>query len=172
MRARRSFFKVGIYPKSWGNTEWPWLLDHNNALYLSAKYRPCGERKAAEFTTPIAAREFFHHWSKKRDYYLEVVEYKRFIDIPDPKLPPDHPRAILKTIRANEHGNVWHTASCWFDGDDVRTLWHRDTLKKHRTLLLPYGIDIFKVPEYYCEPPPSLDDDVWHLEKPTLVRVK
>lgn len=167
MFATRSFYNLGIYKTEWADS-WPWHFHYENGVYLSRKYRPCGWAKAAEFECPQEAREFFHSWKNTQGYQLELIEFKRRVEIPDPVFPEDHPRTILDKINKNEQSCIRITAMSWFSGDDISDLWTKRTLNKHRAALLNYGIDIFETPTSLLEPLPSMDDDEWHLAKNKL----
>lgn len=142
MLATRSLYNIGIYKTDWA-ANWPWHYDYENGIYLSMKYRPCGWKKAAEFLSQQEAREFFHRWKNTRGYKLELIEFKRRIEIPDPIFPDDHPHTILEKVNKNEQSTIRITAMSWLSGDDISELWTKRTLQKHRSVLLGYGIDIF-----------------------------
>lgn len=167
MQARRSVFRLGVYEAKWGE-EWPWAFEAEKGQYLSAKYRVCSERSAAKFSDLNEARDFFHSWKRRSDFLLEVVESKEYAEIPDPVYPDDHPRSILGRINQHEMSSVRKTAFFWFLGDDISKLYSRATLKKHRKVLLSYGIDINKAPASTLETEVNLHDDEWHLVQPKL----
>ncbi len=171
MQARRSVFRLGVYKPEWGD-EWPWAYESENGQYLSEKYRVCSEQSAAKFMDLNEAREFFHGWKRKGEFRLEIVECKEYVEVPDPVYPDDHPKAILDRINQHEMSSVRKTAFYWFLGEDINILWSRTTLNKHRQTLLRYDIDINQVPDYPLEQDDSPHDDQWHLEKPTMSRLK
>jgi hypothetical protein len=98
---------------------------------------------------------------------LYPVEFKTYVEVPDPVFPDDHPWSILKRIRRAESSYVYNTAFFWFIGN-AESIWSKSTLARHRKILLSYGIDINLKPDRLLEPLPSLDDDTRYLSKPSL----
>ena len=48
---------------------------------------------------------------------MELLEVKRWAEIPDPEYPEDHPRAIFDKILLNETSSRYKTtAALWFSG--------------------------------------------------------
>ena len=171
MQVRRSVFRLGVYKPEWGD-EWPWAFESENGQYLSAKYRICSELSAAKFSDVDEARSFFHGRKRRDEYKLEIVESKEYVTVPDPTYPENHPRSILKRINQNEISSIRTTALFWFLGDDLSELWSAATLKKHRTALLKYNIDIDHPPSQKLEPEENHHDDVWHLARPSLAQIE
>lgn len=167
----RSFFNIGLYDLAVDDS-WPWHCHYEDGVYLSSKKRCCKRGKAAEFDTPEQAREFFHNWSGNRKWKMELIEYKRWTEIPAPVYPADHPVSILEAIRNVERYPVCETARLWFAGEIKSHYVTKVTLKRHREKLLVYGIDIDKKPKQRYKPSPPKVDKTWHLSALKLTEVK
>lgn len=168
---RRSFFYVGVYdPQSFDS--WPWPFDFDSGCYLSVNKRKCGMRSAAKFESTTAAREFYLSWKHKDRHRLELVEFKEFVEIPEPGYPEDHPRSILNRLSGTVDRNAYNTAFLWFLGEDPAKLWSQATIKKHINILLAQGIDITKPSQQLLEPHSVSHDYEWHLQEPSLSVVK
>jgi hypothetical protein len=102
---------------------------------------------------------------------MEVIEYKKMVEIPDSVLPDDHPVTILEKVIRNERRQTKTTATLWLSGKDIANFWSAATLKKHRDRLLKYGIDINKKPKKLLESQASLDDNEWHLSRPPQLKI-
>lgn len=161
---RRSRFIVGVYDSNIDDS-WPYFHP-DEGVYLSKGKRLCSQNSAVEFDTPEQAREFFGCWKHASKYCLHVLEYKTYVDVPDPVFPDDHPRSILKRIQEAEHSGVFRTAWHWFSDSDFFRSYSKSTLARHRKLLLKYGIDINQKPTQLLEPSPIRHDDTWYLAKP------
>lgn len=168
-KARRSRFHVGVYdPQEFDS--WPYFHP-DEGIYLSKNKRLCSIKSAIEFDQPQQAVEFYASWKHAARYRLSVREYKTWVDVPDPVFPDDHPWSILRRIQENEFSYVHSTAFIWFLGKTDYP-WSKSTLARHRKILLNYGIDINQQPSQLLEPLPSLCDDTWYADKPTLSVVK
>ena len=144
MHVNKSFYFIGIYdPKK--HDSWPWHCHYDDGQYLSAKKRICS-KVPAEFETENEAREFFHSWKHKAKYKMELIEVKKWVDIPDPVYPDDHPRSILDKIVKNEKSRFGVIAALWFSGADVISQYSRPTQLKYQKELLKYDIDLFSKP--------------------------
>lgn len=163
---RRSRFVVGVYDPNIDDS-WPYFHP-DEGVYLSRNKRLCSQKSAIEFDIPDQAREFFGSWKHSYRYALHVLEYKTYIDVPEPVFPDDHPRSILKRIRANEHSGIAHTAFDWLSGSDFFRSYSKSTLARHRNALLKYGIDIYQKPTQLLEPLSLLHEDTWYLAKPNF----
>ena len=145
MQVYKSFFQIGVYDPNQYNS-WPWHFHYENGKYLSTKKRVCGWSKPAEFDTQEEAREFFHAWKQKTKYKMEIIEIKRWAEIPDPIYPDDHPRNIMGRIMENEKSRFSMVAALWFSGINGIKDYSKTTQLKYREQLLKYGIDIFSEP--------------------------
>jgi len=177
MQVYKSFFQIGVYDPVHDDS-WPWHCHYDCGQYLSAKKRICSWNKPAEFEAAEEARLFYHSWKHRDRYRMELIEVKRWVEIPDPEYPEDHPRAICYRILRNESSSRYHsTAFLWFSGCDLLQMMSRPTLIKRRNVLLKYGIDI-------VEPPSQIMLDLWNQtraerfsnwefqSKPPLINVK
>lgn len=165
MQVHKSFFMVGVYDGN-QNDQWPWHCHYDEGVYLSTKKRRCTQRSAAEFDCIEDARAHYHSWKNRDKYKLEIIEYKRWIEIEDPEFPADHPRSILKRIKETETGYIRHQiAFCWFLGFDITKIASSKRLKTLRKDLIKYGIDIGKPPETKLEPLISEENETWHTQK-------
>lgn len=161
MQVYKSFFQIGIYDPVHDDS-WPWHCHYEDGQYLSAKKRICSWNKPAEFETAEAARLFYHSWKHKEQYKMELIEVKRWTEIPDPEYSEDHPREIFNRILRNETSSRYKsTASLWFSGYDPLLGMSRPTRIKHRNVLLKYGIDII-------EPPSQIMLDLWSQTRPAV----
>ncbi|MBF4248850.1 hypothetical protein EA004_28415, partial [Vibrio anguillarum] len=138
------------------------------AIYLSEKKRKCSWKKAATFESLEEARTFFHEWKNSPNLKMHIVEFKRYVEVPDPIFPEDHPYSVLKRIQGNERVNIWVTADLWFKGKIAEHYVSKQTLKRHRKILLGYGIDIEGQPKEVYHPPKVKRDDIWHTAAPEL----
>ncbi len=145
MKVNKSFFQIGIYNPEMDNC-WPWHFHYENGRYLSAKKRICSWNRPAEFETEKEAREFYHSWKQKDKYKMELIKIQKWVEIPDPVFPKDHPYSILKKIIANEKSRFITVASLWFSGIHTIKSYSRPTQIKYRNTLLKYGIDLFSDP--------------------------
>ena len=137
MEVQKSFFQIGVYDPDLYD-HWPWHCHYEDGRYLSAKKRICSWNKPAEFESQQAARDFYHSWKQKNKYKMELIEIKKWVEIPDPVFPEDHPRSILKKIADNEKYRVHSVALLWMSGVNVITHWSRPTQLKYRKILLNY----------------------------------
>lgn len=161
MQVYKSFFQIGIYNPVYDDS-WPWHYHYEDGQYLSAKKRICSWNKPAEFETAEEARLFYHSWKHKERYKMELLEVKRWTEIPDPEYPEDHPRTIFDRILHNETSSRYKsTAALWFSGYDLQLVMSRPTRIKHRKVLLKYGIDII-------EEPSQIMLDLWDKTKPVV----
>ncbi|MBF4349629.1 hypothetical protein EAY19_26675, partial [Vibrio anguillarum] len=67
-----------------------------------------------------------------------------------------------------ERVNIWVTADLWFKGKIAEHYVSKQTLKRHRKILLGYGIDIEGQPKEVYHPPKVKRDDIWHTAAPEL----
>lgn len=162
----KSFFCVGIYNPEYHDS-WPYFHGFDDGIFLSKNHRKCKFNSAIKFDNPNDVREFFSKWSGAKKYKLHVFPFQTHAEVPDPVFPPNHPRSILKLIKQNEYCYVHSTALSWFLGDDYQ-LWSKQTIARHRKILLKYGIDISQKPTEILQPLPSQHDDEWRLAKPNL----
>lgn len=167
--ALRSRFLAGVY-KPDEHSAWP-HFHMDEGTYLSKKKRVCSHQKAAEFETATEARDFYASWNLAAKYRLHVVEYKKQVDVPPPQYDANHPWSILENVRRNETRSIYNTAFKWFIGEPI-TLSAKATFRKHRSALLPYGIELNEECANRLESLPSQDDHAWHLgKKPALQSV-
>jgi hypothetical protein len=141
MQVLKLHYMIGVYDPKHDNS-WPWHCQYEYGQYLSLKHRICGQARAAEFSTEKEARDFYYRWKHARKFKFELISVQFWVTEPDPVYPPEHPKSILKSITENEPHPVKMTASFWFYGQDISTLYSAKTLKKHRDVLFKYGIDI------------------------------
>jgi hypothetical protein len=141
MQILKTFYLIGVYDPNL-NGSWPWHFYYENGQYLSEKHRICGWYRAAKFETEKEAREFYFKWKRYNEFKFELIPEQSWVEVPNPVYPPDHPKAILKSIAENEPHSVKLTGSLWLYGEDISTIYSSKTLKKHREALLKYGIDI------------------------------
>lgn len=167
----RSLFNIGLFDPNIDDC-WPWEYHCDEGQYLSEKKRLCGWSKAAVFDSIDEARTFFTEWKGSQKWKMHIVEYKTYVTVPDPIYPSDHPETILKAINKSERHNVWLTAYLWFRGEVSEHYLSKQTLKKHRTKLLAYGIDIFTEPTTIYVPEKMKVDNVFHTAKPELSVIK
>ncbi|EGR0209294.1 hypothetical protein KZY42_004236 [Vibrio vulnificus] len=164
----RSFFNIGLYDPVHFD-RWPYgPNEHDSALYLSTKKRKCGWGKAAEFNSIDEARAFFNDWKNSSKLKMHIVEFKKYVEVPDPIYPENHPHSLLKRIHQGEKHSVWVTAELWFRGQISTHYVSKQTLRRHRDILINYGVDIAKEPEQVYEPPKMKRDDVWYTASPNL----
>lgn len=142
MRAQKTYYLIGVYDPKFDDC-WPWHFQYEYGQYLSEKHRICKWERVAKFNTKEEAREFYSLWKHWKNYKFELIDETVWIEEPDPIYPPEHPRSILDSIIKNEPYSVKNSASLWFYGEDVKKFYSEGTLKKHRKVLLKYGIDIF-----------------------------
>jgi hypothetical protein len=156
MQVQKLFYLIGVYDPALDES-WPWHCHYEHGRYLSMKRRVCGQERAAQFSTEHEARGFFFSWKHWRKHKFELIPVQMWATEPDPVYPPDHPRSIFASIRANEPHPVRLTATYWFFGADLVDVYKPKTLAKHRAALLKYGIDIGKPrPDHFLivpEPP-------------------
>ena len=145
------FYLIGVYDPT-ADDSWPWHCHYEDGRYLSAKHRVCGRGRAAEFASEDEARAFYFNWTHSLKYNFELIPVQFWTHEPDPPFPPEHPKSILKSIQDNEPYSISLTATFWFFGVDYNTKPHFSpkTFKKHREILMKYGIDVF------CPPPDHL----------------
>lgn len=141
MQVLKLIYIIGVYNPAHDDF-WPWHCHYEHGRYLSNKHRICGRERVAEFPTEKEARDFYYQWKHCRKYKFELIPVQFWVTEPDPTYPPEHPKSILKSIAENEPYSVRLTASFWFHEHDISTLYSVKTLKKHREVLLKYGIDI------------------------------
>ncbi|NQY63543.1 MAG: hypothetical protein HRT38_07365 [Alteromonadaceae bacterium] len=166
MEVHKSFFQIGLFDPLFDDV-WPWHFHYENGVYLSKKYRKCGWNSSAEFESPKDAREFYHNWKHREKFKMELIEVKRWVTVPDPVFPPDHPRSIIEKIRQTEKCHHARTAIMWFMGMEIKDYMTKPTLLKHKAVLLKYGVDIETECLDRLEPLVS-SEDVWQLSKPDL----
>lgn len=143
MRVFKTLYIIGIYsPQQYD--AWPWHCNYEYGQYLSDKHRICGWNRPAKFDSEQAARKFYFAWKRCKEFKFELIPQQSWVNVPDPVYPADHPNSILKSITENESRGVKLTGSLWLCGQDISTLYSEKTLKKHREVLLKYGIDIYK----------------------------
>ena len=146
MQVYKSFFQIGIYNPDYHDS-WSWHCDYEHGQYLSAKKRICSWNKPAEFETGEEARLFYHSWKHKDNYKMELIEVKRWAEVPDPEYPKNHPRTIFANIGRSDISSRYKSTAClWFSGYDLLEVMTKPTRVKHRNVLLNYGIDIFESP--------------------------
>lgn len=80
-RVHKSFFAIGVYDPE-HHDRWPWHCHYDDGVYLSVAKRLCKMSNAAEFDTIDDARQFYAEWKRKRQFKMEVIEYKRWVNIP------------------------------------------------------------------------------------------
>lgn len=163
-------YLIGVYDPT-KDDAWSWHFQYEYGQYLSAKHRVCGRARAAEFATEKEARAFYFLWKHARTFKFELIPVQYWVVGPDPVYPPEHPKSILKFISAHEPHSVKLTASFWFYDQDISTLYSVKTLKKHREVLLKYGIDIDQPRPDHLEikpEPPVIQEPI----KPGLTLVK
>jgi hypothetical protein len=152
MEIQKSFFQIGIFDPEVCDA-WPWHCHYEDGQYLSRKERICSWLRPAEFDTPNEAREFFHQWKNPKNYKMEVIEIIKWVKVPDPEYPDDDPRTIIKKVTSGEkYSTYWMTAHRWFWGDDIESEYSKSKFKKHREILLKYGIDINEQPAISLKP--------------------
>lgn len=167
MEVHKSFYEIGIYDPSIDDN-WPWHFHYENGVYLSNKYRKCSWNRAVSFVCPKEARGFYSQWKHCTNYKMELIESKRWVEVPDRMFPETHPRSILKKL-ATENVKNYHrrTAARWFYGMDTKEGISTTTFNKHRAVLLEFDIDIERKCENIIEPLKSTDSE-WQLTKPKL----
>ena len=166
MKVFKSFFSIGIYDPSQDDF-WPYHYRYEDGVYLSKKYRKCGDKSSAVFDTPEAARHFFNTWKHKDKYKFEIIETKRWTEVPEPTYPENHPNNLIKVIEQNERTMYSRTARLWLRGENLSKLYSKRTLKAHRDKLLKYNIDIFEQPTQLLEKN-IIVDDVRHIQNSNL----
>ncbi|QSB03799.1 hypothetical protein JWZ98_22700 (plasmid) [Methylomonas sp. EFPC1] len=141
MQVLKTFYVIGVYnPQQYD--AWPWHCHYEDGQYLSGKYRVCGCNRQVRFESEAAAREFYFAWKRYKEFKFELIPQRLWVDVPDPVYPVDHPKSILKAITVNEFHGARLTGSLWLYGQDISTLYSEKTIRKHREILLKYGIDI------------------------------
>lgn len=78
---QKSFFLIGVYDCA-KDACWPWHFNDENGIYLSSKFRLCKISKAAQFESIKDARQHFHSWAGKKNYKMEVIEFKKQVAVP------------------------------------------------------------------------------------------
>lgn len=145
MQVQKSYFYIGIYNPIIDEV-WPYFNSWDGT-YLSEKNRVCSIKKAIEFESPKKAREFFHSWKHKAKWRMELVEFKKWVDAPDPVYAKGDPRSIIKNIHNGEKSSTYATTAIeWFSKIDIKSRMTPQTFQRHRTILLKYNIDIENKP--------------------------
>jgi hypothetical protein len=114
--------------------------------FISAKLRVCSFAKAARFSNPNEARILFHKWiSNKQDsrLRLDLVELVEPRDFEIKLYDESHP---LWTINENApKSSIKYANAYYFDYlKSFLLVPSGATIKKHRNILLGFGVDIFK----------------------------
>jgi hypothetical protein len=146
MRVLKAFFMIGVYDPL-HHSHWPWHCHYEHGQYLSDKKRVCSQNKAAEFETPDQARVFYHSWKHRERYKMEVIEIHTWVELPEPEYPEGHPREIFsRLVDDNVRSCYRMTFVAWFYGRDPFENMSQTARKRHRDVLLKYGVDVFEKP--------------------------
>lgn len=170
MQVLKLSYLIGVYDPNFDES-WPWHCHYEDGRYLSRKHRICGRERAAEFSTEEEARAFYFQWKHYQKLKFELIPFQFWAEEPDPVYPPEHPRSILKSITKNEPSTIRLTASFWFYGEEILSLYSAKTLNKHREILLRYGIDIREpLPDHLKISPQTQINELPKKPKLTIVK--
>ena len=167
-------YYVGIIDLNIDDVIWK-RFDLNEGLYLSIKSRICTWKSAVSFETKKESELFFHNWVNKdplkfERYKFESVVYNIRENIDVELYDQTHP---IWDIELKEKPHLVKAARAYFFDYLHQLQFSKQTLKKYRSVILKYGVDInyrvlpdlnlnlrsIKIREQYCKDSNSVKYD-------------